>query len=86
MIQWRDGIFRRDHYTCQVCKRQGGTLNAHHIKKFSAFPLERLNPRNGITLCCSCHSKVHKNEKIYTTYFYQLLNLTYSNMREVISE
>ena len=70
--QWRSDIFHRDNYTCQECgKRDGGILNAHHIKSFSsilqfyeittfkeALNCEELwNINNGITLCKKCHKK-----------------------------
>src|SRR3990167_785109 len=50
--RWRE--VRAEHLrknpTCAVC---GGTktLEVHHIKLFSQFPAEELNPQNLITLC-----------------------------------
>lgn len=32
---WREQIFKRDNFTCNMCGAVGGILNAHHIKKFS---------------------------------------------------
>lgn len=60
MKDWRKYIFERDHFTCQNCGKYGGKLNAHHIKKFSEYPLLRFDVNNGITLCKSCHIKLHK--------------------------
>ena len=59
---WRNAVFIRDGYTCQMCGRCGGKINAHHIKRFSEYPDERLNIDNGITLCYACHKKVHKKK------------------------
>lgn len=61
-IKWRNNVFKRDKYVCQICNKLGGNLNAHHIKSFKSYPDLRLNVDNGITLCEECHKKVHKGE------------------------
>jgi hypothetical protein len=53
--QWRVSIFERDEYTCQVCRKVGGYLMAHHIKGWAEYPQLRYNKNNGITLCEDCH-------------------------------
>lgn len=70
--QWRKNIFKRDNYTCQLCKKRGNELNADHFpKRFvdivrnskintieEAFSLKELwDINNGRTLCYKCHSK-----------------------------
>lgn len=57
---WRKAIFERDDYTCQVCGQRGVKLNAHHKKPYAYFPDLRYSIDNGITLCISCHQKVHR--------------------------
>lgn len=58
--KWRTDVFERDDYTCAICGKRGGELNAHHIKPFAQFPDDRFDVDNGITLCKACHIKVHK--------------------------
>jgi hypothetical protein len=60
--EWRNSVFERDCYTCQICHKQGGRLNAHHIKRFAKYPELRLSLQNGITLCYECHHAVHRGE------------------------
>lgn len=62
--EWRGSVFKRDGYTCRECGVTGGTLNAHHIKKFKDFPDDRYLVENGLTLCVPCHRLKHrKNNK-----------------------
>jgi len=50
----------RDNYVCQCCKTKNGTLNAHHIMYRSNGGADTLD--NLITLCESCHKKLHNGE------------------------
>lgn len=61
--EWRKSIYKKDNYTCRICKVRGGTLHAHHILKFSKFKDERFDLNNGVTLCINCHMKVTQLEK-----------------------
>ena len=57
---WREAVFERDNYTCQMCGAKGSDgvyLTAHHIKSWRNFPELRYEIENGITLCENCHSK-----------------------------
>lgn len=57
---WRDSVYRRDNFTCQMCLKHGGDINAHHIKSYSKHKGLRYKIENGITLCTNCHRAVHK--------------------------
>jgi len=52
---WRTAVFERDGYICQVCRKVGIYLTAHHIKSWSKYPKSRFEINNGITLCEDCH-------------------------------
>lgn len=58
---WRDSIFERDNYTCDICKSTGGKIQAHHLNGWSYFKEERFNLENGITLCKKCHFDFHQS-------------------------
>ncbi|MCK9319482.1 NUMOD3 domain-containing DNA-binding protein [Methanoculleus sp.] len=73
---WRKSIFERDDYTCQLCKKRGDKIVAHHITHFisilnknkidkfeQALKCKELwDINNGITLCEKCHKLVHKGK------------------------
>ena len=53
-------VLNRDKYTCQHCKTKNGTLHVHHIIYRSNGGSDE--ETNLITLCESCHKKLHKGE------------------------
>lgn len=55
--RWRTAVFERDSYTCQICFKVGGKLQADHIKPYAAYPEFRWILSNGRTLCVDCHKK-----------------------------
>lgn len=55
--EWRNSVFKRDDFTCQICGQVGGELNADHDLPFSLFPDLRLEVLNGQTFCVQCHRK-----------------------------
>jgi len=67
---WRTAVFNRDGYTCRNCgdrsrMRHRIELHPHHIKSFANYPRLRFSIKNGKTLCCECHGKVH-GKKFFT--------------------
>jgi hypothetical protein len=61
---WRLSVYKKDGYTCQLCRQLGGRLNAHHIKSWKDFPDFRFTVSNGLTLCSSCHRIVEHESLI----------------------
>lgn len=60
--QWRDSVFRRDHYKCLRCGGRGDRkhgIEAHHISNYSSEIQSRFLVDNGITLCYFCHKEFH---------------------------
>jgi hypothetical protein len=56
-ITWRNAVFERDNWTCQICGKLGCYVEADHIKPFNLFPKLRFVVDNGRTLCKKCHYK-----------------------------
>lgn len=52
---WRENIFIRDDFTCQMCMKKGCKIHADHIKPWSLYPELRFSLDNGRTLCVDCH-------------------------------
>ena len=63
--RWQDlraSILRRDKYMCQYCKRYGKMVQAdhvHHVFPREFFPEYTYARWNLISLCSSCHDKMH---------------------------
>lgn len=60
-IIWQQKVFKKDYWTCRLCGYKGKDIVAHHLKLFSEFPELRFSIDNGITVCRSCHKKIHKD-------------------------
>ena len=56
----KEAVLNRDSYTCQICGAKNTRLEVHHIVYRSKGGTD--NEDNLITLCESCHKKIHKGE------------------------
>ena len=64
--EWREGVFKRDDYQCQMCGTKGSPLEAHHIRPKYKFPELTLEKDNGIALCKECHqTRVTRYEHLF---------------------
>lgn len=67
---WRQFVFERDDFTCQICGVKGGELRANHIKKYADYPKLRTIENNGITICQRCDIEMVLNdEENWESYF-----------------
>lgn len=83
-IKWRDSVYERDSYTCQMCGSKN-KINAHHKKNFDDFPDLRFDIDNGITLCEKCHAKVHKEHSDNLRKTENNLDITVSEPKEKVN-
>lgn len=70
MQWWRKDVFKRDNWTCFLCKKRGAKLVAHHILPFAVFSKYKFNVKNGVTLCSDCHKLTLKREWLYAPKFF----------------
>lgn len=61
-VLWRNSVFERDDYACKLCKTNK-KLQAHHIVRWVDSIDLRFELSNGITLCESCHRKIHNHSR-----------------------
>jgi 5-methylcytosine-specific restriction endonuclease McrA len=57
---WVTKVYKKDHYTCQICGKYGGKLNAHHLFNYKDYPDLRIEITNGTTMCYEHHILFHK--------------------------
>lgn len=60
---WRAAVFARDNYTCCLCLRRGGKIEAHHIQPFSTHKELRFDVNNGMTVCKPCHNYITRTHR-----------------------
>ncbi len=58
----RKMVLKRDEWTCQHCESTKDRLHCHHITGVEINPIESADVDNCITLCYSCHNKLHKRD------------------------
>lgn len=58
--EWRQAVYERDSFTCQICgDKTSGNLAAHHIESYDINKELRTVLENGVTLCIDCHDNFH---------------------------
>ena len=61
ITKWREEVFTRDNYTCQVTgDNKGGNLVAHHLNGYNKYKELRFEVDNGITITEKVHKLFHK--------------------------
>jgi 5-methylcytosine-specific restriction endonuclease McrA len=63
----RKFVLKQDNYSCLLCgaKKDVERLSIHHILPISENWDDRLDPRNLVTLCNSCHKKTFSREGMF---------------------
>lgn len=58
-------LWRKTVLDAEVCAHCCGIddLEAHHIHSWADFPLERVDPQNGLCLCHDCHTEAHRSDE-----------------------
>ena len=71
--RWTSQAARRVHerfgWTCQLCHERTGDLHCHHIVPVWADPTRARDEDNLVSLCASCHQKMHGKELEYIAVF-----------------
>jgi len=57
-LLWRKAVYQRHDFTCGICGRRGGELQADHMKSFAHYPKLRFEVSNGMTLPRSLPSEI----------------------------
>lgn len=72
--EWRSQVKKRDGKCRLQNENCSGYLIVHHILGWTAYPAERYNVDNGITLCQGHHPRKRVEEKQLVPVFQQLIN------------
>jgi hypothetical protein len=88
--RFRDAVFDRDGYQCQLCAAKAVELDAHHITNRKQMPNGGYVKENGITVCLPCHERVeaawHRYDAgelpeaalLHPTHLYELVGSSYA--------
>ena len=57
--RWAVDVKNRDGRMCVFCGSKE-KIHAHHIYSWADNPELRTQPGNGLTVCLSCHSRIHE--------------------------
>ncbi len=62
--EWRDIVFKRDDWCCQLCDKKHTNVHPHHLFSFTNYPKIRFNENNGVTVCKDCHYLIHADKEL----------------------
>jgi len=73
--------FELVNFTCTVCCKRGGDLNAHHLYSWHTHPELRFDLNNLVCLCVNCHRSFHKTHGHRNNTKDQFLSFKNKNLR-----
>lgn len=57
--RWSNEVKKQANYTCNICGKRGGKLEAHHLNDWHSNQEMGLDISNGVCLCKHCHKEFH---------------------------
>ena len=57
--EWTNEVKKQANWTCDICGRHGGNMNAHHLDGYNWCKEGRTDITNGVCLCEQCHNEFH---------------------------
>lgn len=83
---WRNSVFTLFDFTCCLCNKKGGHLEAHHIERWADNEKLRYSVSNGACLCIDCHKMVTGKEAKYADFFGKAVRLRLETKRQLASK
>ena len=68
---WREKVFEKDNYTCQLCGKRNLEIHPHHFIGLTYKPELAYKIDNGITVCKNCHYLIHSSQELQVSGWYQ---------------